>query len=132
MPFPDGSYRSLYCAESPEPWFEDFGEARTRRGIARVRVRNDFLNAIDPAGYQVFVTPYGDSQGLYVAERTAEAFTVRECNAGRSSISFGYRLVAKPRNMKAGRFEKVTPPFEAPAAHGSVSKKVARGLGSRA
>jgi hypothetical protein len=131
MPFPDGSYRSLYCSESPEPWFEDFGEGRTKRGVARVRVRSDFLNAIDPAGYQVFLTQYGESQGLYVAERTAEAFTVRECNGGRSSIPFGYRLVAKPRNMRARRFEKVTPPFEPPAAPGSASKEPARRRGSQ-
>ena len=25
VPFPDGSHRQLYCLESPESWFEDFG-----------------------------------------------------------------------------------------------------------
>jgi hypothetical protein len=27
VPFPDGSQRALYCMESPELWFEDFGVA---------------------------------------------------------------------------------------------------------
>src|SRR3984893_1494417 len=28
VPHPDGSHRRLYCVESPESWFEDFGKAR--------------------------------------------------------------------------------------------------------
>jgi hypothetical protein len=28
VPFPDGSHRQLYCLESPESWFEDFGFGR--------------------------------------------------------------------------------------------------------
>lgn len=25
VPFPDGTHRQLYCLESPQSWFEDFG-----------------------------------------------------------------------------------------------------------
>src|SRR6266508_2771899 len=32
--FPDGTQRVLYCMESPEYWFEDFGAAKLKRGRA--------------------------------------------------------------------------------------------------
>jgi hypothetical protein len=36
VPHPDGSHRRLYCMESPESWFEDFGEGKLIKGKARV------------------------------------------------------------------------------------------------
>jgi hypothetical protein len=36
VPHPDGSHRRLYCVESPESWFEDFGEAALVCGEASV------------------------------------------------------------------------------------------------
>jgi hypothetical protein len=30
VPFRDGTYRTLYCMESPEVWFEDFGVAKLK------------------------------------------------------------------------------------------------------
>jgi hypothetical protein len=44
VPHPDGSHRRLYCLESPESWFEDFGTAarmRPRRGNDRPRLRRN-------------------------------------------------------------------------------------------
>jgi hypothetical protein len=32
VPFPDGTQRVLYCMESPELWFEDFGAAKLKGG----------------------------------------------------------------------------------------------------
>jgi hypothetical protein len=32
VPFPDGTHRALYCMESPELWFEDFGTANSSAG----------------------------------------------------------------------------------------------------
>jgi hypothetical protein len=31
VPFPDGTHRVLYCMESPEVWFEDFGAAKLKK-----------------------------------------------------------------------------------------------------
>ena len=42
VPHPDGSHRQLYCLESPESWFEDFGEARLVNGKAEVRLEPRF------------------------------------------------------------------------------------------
>src|SRR5262249_28375633 len=38
VPFPDGTQRALYCMESPELWFEDFGAAKLNAGRAAVKL----------------------------------------------------------------------------------------------
>ena len=45
--------------------------------------------------YHVFLTPNGDCNGLYVTQKTATSFVVRELKHGTSSIAFDYRIMAK-------------------------------------
>jgi hypothetical protein len=96
VPFPDGSQRLLCCMENPEPWFEDFGSAKLRRGRATVQL-NDFANVIITSDYRVFLSPEGDCNGLYVARKRGAAFEVRELGGGRSSVAFSYRIVGSAR-----------------------------------
>jgi hypothetical protein len=93
----DGSHRLVYSMESPETWFEDFGEAKLVRGKARVKISPDFAAIVDTKAYYVFLTPHGDSAGLFVAARRSGGFEVREQGGGTSSLSFAYRVVAHPR-----------------------------------
>jgi hypothetical protein len=109
VPFPDGSLRRLYTVESPESWFEDFGEARLIKGKSAVKVETGFA-AVVRGDYHVFVTPYGDSNGLYVSQRSRRGFVVREQNGGTSNLSFSYRIVAKRRDIAAPRLAKVMRP----------------------
>ena len=106
----DGTHRLLYCVESPESQFEDFGEARLVKGRAEVHLDRDFVGVADTRRYHVFLTPYGDSNGLYVAKRSRNGFQVREQGGGTSRIGFSYRIVAKRRNVSAKRFRKVAAP----------------------
>jgi hypothetical protein len=57
----DGTHRLLYCVESPDSLFEDFGEARLVKGAATVKFDRDFVGVADTRQYHVFLTPYGDS-----------------------------------------------------------------------
>ena len=68
---PDGSLRRLYSIESPESWFEDFGAQKLVKGRAEVRVDPKFA-AVVRGDYHIFLTPYGDSNGLYVARRSRQ------------------------------------------------------------
>jgi hypothetical protein len=106
----DGTHRLLYCVESPESQFEDFGEARLVKGRAQVRLDRDFVGVADTRRYHVFVTPYGDSNGLYIAKRSRDGFEVREQGGGTSSIGFSYRVVAKRKGVSTKRFQKITRP----------------------
>jgi len=76
---------------------EDFGEAQLIGGRAYVRLAPDFAATIDRrSNYLVFITPQGDSRGLYVTMKTATGFEVRENSNGTTSLAFDYRIVAKP------------------------------------
>ena len=103
-----GEYRRLYCVESPECWFEDFGRARLVRGRARVRLDRTFAQAVRTDDYHIFLSPEGLSHGLYVARRTRDGFEVREQHQGKSTVPFSYRIVARRKDVKAPRFDRVT------------------------
>jgi hypothetical protein len=109
----DGTHRLLYCLESPESQFEDFGEAKLVKGKAEVRLDRDFIGLADTRKYHVFLTPYGESKGLFVAARRGTGFQVREQGGGKSSLSFSYRVVAKRKHVAAKRFQKVRAPTKA-------------------
>jgi hypothetical protein len=82
---------------------EDMGEARLTLGSADVRLDPRFGGTMDRGRpYMVFLTPQGDTAGLYVTRKTADGFTVRE-HAGRSNIAFDYRIVAQPYGSRATR-----------------------------
>jgi hypothetical protein len=109
IPQRDGSYRGLYAVESPDCWFEDFGEARLKRGRARVRLPADFAKLIR-GRVRVFLTPEGDCEGLFVERNDASGFTVRELRGGKHSIRFSYRVVGRRRDIPAPRFPKIQVP----------------------
>jgi hypothetical protein len=53
-------------------------------------------HSIDPRfGYQVFLTPDGDTRGLYVANKYTGGFTVREVQGGRGNFNFDYHVYAR-------------------------------------
>jgi len=87
--------RLVYTIESPEVWLEDFGSGQLQNGAAQVTIDPIFASSVDLEGeYHVFITPLGDSNGLYVTNKTAAGFEVRESGGGSSSIGFDYRIVA--------------------------------------
>ena len=106
----DGSHRQLYCMESPESWFEDFGEARLRNGSAKVTLDREYALLVRTGTYQVFLTSYGPVH-LYVHKRTRDSFEVRALPAadGKSAQAarFGYRIVALRKDVSAPRLAKV-------------------------
>ena len=106
----DGTYRLLYCMESPESWFEDFGTGHLVQGTATIMLDPDFTALVHPEEYLVYVTPQGESNGLYVTDQTAVGFTVREQQGGMSSVGFAYRVVAKRKDIAGERLAKVAPP----------------------
>ena len=108
MPFPDGTHRALYCMESPEVWFEDFGAARLKRGRALVKIDADFAKVIKRGDYRVFVTPEGDCRGLYIRGKRVASFEVRELAGGKSNVAFSYRVVGRRKDIgRHTRFAKI-------------------------
>ena len=124
VPFPDGTQRVLYCMESPEHWFEDFGAAKLKGGRAVLRLDADFVKVVKVADYHVFATPEGDCRGLYVRRKSAKGFEVRELAGGKSNVAFFYRIVARRKDIKAHRrFAKIDTRLPLPAAAARPPRK---------
>ena len=107
----------FYTPRESLPTVEDFGEAQLVAGQAHVVLDRTFANTIEVrANYLVFLTPEGDSRGLYVSDKNARSFDVRESQGGRSTLTFQYRIVAKPYGDSSKRLPMVT--VQLPARHG--------------
>jgi hypothetical protein len=122
-----------YAMQSPENWMEDFGTSTMERGVGVVQIEAAFAETVTgDASYHVFLTPRGDSKGLYVTNLTATSFEVHESGGGTSSMMFDYRIVAKRRGYESQRLVDVTDRFKAeqadtqrrtPKANGAVASK---------
>jgi len=107
----DGREIALYAVESPENWFEDFGSGELTNGVAFIPLDASFAQATNATvTYHVFLTPNGDSNGLYVARKTPTGFEVREHSGGASNLSFDYRIVARRRGYESVRMAEVHRP----------------------
>jgi hypothetical protein len=110
----DGTLARMYCQESPEPWFEDFGTATLANGQASVALSADFDEVVNGNDYRVFLTEIGDCGGLYVSRKGPHRFEVRSRAGAATSGSFDYRVVARRLDDVGKRMEKVEAPAMAP------------------
>ena len=112
QPTTDGRTVRTYGTQATMPTIDDVGEAQLVSGVAHVALDPGFASAIDRrSGYIVSITPEGMTQGvLCVTERTMSGFTVRENMNGRSSVTFSYRLTAKPYGSTAPRLPAMAVP----------------------
>jgi hypothetical protein len=98
----------LYCQESPECWFEDFGEGQLVGGRCHVELDPLFLETvtIDAANpMKVFVQPQNmGCKGMAVIPGST-GFDVGELLNGTSDAAFSYRVVAKRKGFEAKRLD---------------------------
>jgi hypothetical protein len=121
VPHPDGSHRRLYCLESPESWFEDFGTGHLDCGRADVAIDPDFAALVDLTDYHIFLTMRDGHHLLSVLNQTTNGFTV-EANRAVAALmgkretdlsgTFSWRIVAKRKDITSARLAPVTIPRE--------------------
>ncbi|MGA7201619.1 MAG: hypothetical protein WBX26_07305 [Candidatus Cybelea sp.] len=99
----EGGHVLAYAAQSASETIEDVGTARMSGGVANVQIDPAFASIMDRKWYYVFLSPLGDTRGLYVSVKTASAFQVRETEHGRSNLEFDYRILAHPLGSKNDR-----------------------------
>lgn len=102
----------MYDMQSPDVWFEDFGSGQMTSGKAEIAVAKDFAAAVDLGEYHVFVTPHDPTtKGLAVTARQADKFVVQEIAGGVGTLTFSWRMVARPKGQKAARM----PDYQVPS-----------------
>jgi hypothetical protein len=105
-----GALVKSFTASSALPTVEDTGTAQLVGGVAAVRLDPTFAASIDmTSAYRVFVTPNGDTHGLFVATKTPAGFVVHEAQGGRSTVTFDYRIVATAAGQGNVRMAVVNP-----------------------
>jgi hypothetical protein len=112
----DGGARkvALNAISAPENWFEDAGSGQLSNGEAVINLEPIFGQTVNTGiDYHVFLTPNGDCKGLYVAQKSATSFLVRELGGGSSSIAFDYRIMAKRKGYEQIRLADKTKEFNA-------------------
>jgi hypothetical protein len=115
-----------YAPQSAENWMEDYGTGVMERGVALVKIDPAFAETITAdSSYHIFLTPKGDSNGLYVINETPTSFEVRESKGGTSSLAFDYKIVAKRRGYEAERLVDVTDRYNTEQKAAQASRPVA-------
>jgi len=100
----NGTAVAAFGPRTASPTVEDTGEAQLVNGRAYIPLDAAFAGTINrQANYLVFLTPRGDTRGLYATQVTSSGFAVRESGSGRSSVAFDYRIVARPYDTNAMR-----------------------------
>ena len=103
-------YHLVYSQESPECWFEDFGEGQLINGRVHIELDPLYLETvtIDAANpMKVFIQLNDpDCNGTAVSRGTT-GFDVVELMKGQGNASFSYRVVAKRRGYETVRLERM-------------------------
>lgn len=115
---------ALYAVEAAENWFEDAGSGRLAYGSAVVQLEPVFAQTVNGAvEYHVFVTPNGDCKGLYITNKTANSFEVRELGGGKANIAFDYRIMARRKGYENVRLADMTERAERLALRKPMQRK---------
>ncbi len=95
--------RGLYTDESAELYFFDRGGGQLVDGVAVITLDPIWLETVTiDAGHpmRVQVTLTGDCNGVYVSEKRATGFTVRELRGGASNATFDWEVAAKRKGYE--------------------------------
>jgi hypothetical protein len=98
----------LYCQESPENWFEDFGEGQLVNGRCHVDLDPLFLETVtidEQTPMKVFVQLHDEGSHGVAVQKGYTGFDVIELENGRSSSTFDYRIVAKRKGFENKRLD---------------------------
>ncbi len=102
---PDGP-KLVYCQESPENWFEDFGTHTIDGSVTRVDIATDFGHTVtvsDEHPLKVFITPRANFGDWWI-QSDEKGFELHAPNAP-IGAQFDYRIVAKRKGYEDIRLE---------------------------
>ncbi|MCW5520245.1 hypothetical protein J1N09_10375 [Aureitalea sp. L0-47] len=97
----NGDKKVMFASEAPEVLLEDYGTGRLANGTANISIDPILTNNIlvdQSHPLKVFIQLEGDCNGVYVTNKSATGFTVKELQNGNSNVSFSYHIVANRKN----------------------------------
>jgi hypothetical protein len=105
VPDLNGNAVTLHAAETPEFYFQDYGQAQLINGRAHINIdpvlaKNVTISERHPL--RVFVQLEGDCNGVFVTNKTATGFDVVELNHGSSNVSFQWNITCNVADAQIG------------------------------
>ncbi|MCD6595925.1 hypothetical protein J7L68_09680, partial [bacterium] len=93
----DGNRVAMFCTETPEVLFQDFGKGKLTDGKTHIELdpifsKNTHIDNEHPL--KVFIQLEGNCNGVYVTNKTPNGFDVIELNGGTSNVEFMWMVVA--------------------------------------
>ena len=112
--------RALYCVESPENYFEDYGTASMTNGRAVINIDPLFMETITTDNnnpYKVFIQVTDEIQNQVHIIKHDTYFEVVENNNGTSNAAFDWRLVAKRKGFENLRLAEAPEAYTDPSLY---------------
>ncbi|MEO5572587.1 MAG: hypothetical protein ABIT08_05760 [Bacteroidia bacterium] len=104
-----GNPIGLSTEEATGEWVSDYNTGTLSNGITIITIPADYLYTVNAQNnYYVFLQPEGDCKGLYVNNKTATTFEVKELQGGTSNINFSYRIMGKRKGFENLRLPNQT------------------------
>jgi hypothetical protein len=102
-----GVDRTLYCSESPEFYFEDYGQGQLVNGQAHIEIDTLLAKHIiidDKHPLRVYIQIEGDEncKGVVVKNKTGTGFDVVEMMGGASNATFQWHIVCNVQDVDLG------------------------------
>ncbi|MEO8087267.1 MAG: hypothetical protein ABI763_10630 [Bacteroidota bacterium] len=96
-------YRIMACPEAPEILFQDYGVSELTNGETTISLdpiftKNIIVNEKHPI--KIFIQLESDCKGVYISEKSATGFTVKELAGGTSNAKFAWSVVANRADEK--------------------------------
>ena len=104
-------WHAVYCQESPEIWFEDFGSGQLENGKAYIQLHKDFLGIVTinkDYPMKVFIQLTDPECNGVAVVKHQDGFEVIELAEGKSDATFDWRVVAKRKGFENRRFDLVS------------------------
>ncbi len=93
----NGNKRVLFSPEAPEILFEDYGTGKLANGTATIALDpllSSVIHVSPEHPLKVFIQLEGDCNGVFVTNKSANGFTVKELRNGTSNVPFSWHIVA--------------------------------------
>lgn len=102
-----GVDRTLYCSESPEFYFEDYGQGQLVNGRAHINIDTLLAKHViidDAHPLRVYIQIEGDEncKGVVVKNKTGAGFDVVEMMGGNSNATFQWHIVCNVNDVDLG------------------------------
>lgn len=96
---------TLHCPETPEFYFQDYGQDRLVNGKAHIDIdpilaKNIVINEKHPL--RVFVQLEGNCKGVYIANKTTTGFDIVELDGGISNVPFQWSITCNVKDQDLG------------------------------